>query len=451
MKTFLSSILRVASLLMLITVSACEYTAPVSKPVPAQPVSTPTPKRIELDPIPDGPRPASIKGAKLIPIHQFHEEEVSNDTWICIEGTVEHRDELFGAPRLLLLCPTCGTKVHCEGYQLDDYKLPKGSRVIVRGRVFHGNHLAESVPVSRDELTAALEKETLIPHNESPRLAYVAAPALRKPNVVVPLWNGDPPQFQADAPAEVIEPRGSIANVTRPAISVFLPEESVNTGMAIIVCPGGGYGKLDWKTHVIYAAEVFNRRGVTVIGLKYRTRPPFKGKNEEIQALTLLDAKRAVRLVRHRAREWKLKPDQIGIAGYSAGGNLAMNLAANFDAGDPNAADPIDRESSRPDFAIGLATWHWRQKTSPFQFAKNTPPVFLVHATNDGIKGGAPIELPREIAADLKQLGIPVQMAEFDVGAHGVGNLIPQRVKNGFPPAKWPDLFLDWYQKIETP
>src|SRR5437867_9905266 len=116
-----------------------------------------------------------------------------------------------------------------------------------------------------------------------------------------------------------------------------------------------------------------------------RLRPPHKLDNAGIQALTLLDAKRAVRLVRHRAAEWGIDPRKIGITGYSAGANLAMNLAANFDPGVRGNADPIERESSRPDFAVGCATWHWRQQESPFVFRKDTPPVFLVHATNDGI------------------------------------------------------------------
>lgn len=262
------------------------------------------------------------------------------------------------------------------------------------------------------------------------------------------LWDGTPPGFQKEATPETINDRGAISNVSRPAISVFLPSQGTGTGMAIIVCAGGGYGSLDWKTHVIYAADVFNPLGVAVIGLKYRTRPPFRGSNEQIQALTLLDAKRAVRLVRQHAKQWGLDSHQIGIAGYSAGGNLAMNLAASFDSGDPQATDPVERESSRPDFAIGLATWHWRQKTSPFTFRKDSPPVFLVHATNDGLKGGAPIEMPKEIQADLLKLGVPVKMAIFEEGAHGVGNLIPQRVKSGFPPAKWPELFLSWYQSL---
>lgn len=262
--------------------------------------------------------------------------------------------------------------------------------------------------------------------------------------VVIPLWPDKPPQFLENAPAEVTEDRGTIHNVTVPSISLFLPPAEKRTGMAIIVCAGGGYGGLDWKTHVIYAAGVFNPKGVAVIGLKYRLCPPHKVDNAGIQALTLLDAKRAMRLVRQRAAEWGVDPHQIGIAGYSAGGNLAMNLAANFDAGSPSASDPVERQSSRPDFAVGLATWHWRQKESPFTFGKDTPPVFLVHATNDGISGGAPIEMPKDIKEDLEKLGVPVKMAIFDQGAHGVGNLIPQRVKNGFPPAKWPELLLDW-------
>ena len=265
----------------------------------------------------------------------------------------------------------------------------------------------------------------------------------------VPLWPDKPPQFLADAPAEIQEERGTIRNVTVPSLAIFPADESKRTGMAIIVCAGGGYGGLDWKTHVEYAAQVFNPMGVTIIGLRYRLRPPHKVDNTGIQALTLLDAKRAVRLVRHRAAEWKIDPKQIGIAGYSAGANLSMNLAANFDSGNSASPDPVERERSRPDFAVGMATWHWRQKASPFVFKKDTPPVFLLHATNDGIEGGAPIELPRAIHADLQKLGVPVKLAIFDEGAHGVGNLIPQRVKNGFPPAKWPWLLLEWLKEIK--
>jgi acetyl esterase/lipase len=262
------------------------------------------------------------------------------------------------------------------------------------------------------------------------------------------LWAGDPPRFAANAPAETVGANAHIRFVSVPTITPYLPLPEERTGRAIIICAGGGYGALDWKTHVVYAAQVFNPKGVAVIGLKYRLRPPNGQKNEDIQAIALLDVKRAVRTVRQRAAEWGIDPRQIGVAGYSAGGNVAMNLAANFEAGDPSSADPIERQSSRPDFAVGLATWHWREKESPFRFPKDAPPVFLVHATNDGIGGGAPIEMPRAIKVNLEKLGVPVKMMEFDEGGHGVGNLIPQRVQHGFAPAKWPELLGQWLDEI---
>jgi len=294
--------------------------------------------------------------------------------------------------------------------------------------------LALAIPVSATELTPAEQrlKEMLGPDTPAP----------------LTLWPEKPPRFMEDAPPEEVTERASIRSITIPTISVYPADEARNTGLALIIAPGGGYGSMDWRTHVVYAAQVFNPMGVTVVGLKYRTRPPHVMPNEEVQALTLLDAKRAVRLVRHRAEEWGINPRAIGFAGYSAGGNLSMNLAANFDAGDPTAADPIEQQSSRPDFSVGLATWHWRQKESPFVFGENTPPVYLVHATNDGTPGGAPIEMPREIRADLEAMGSPVRMDEFDQGAHGVGNLIPQRVKHKFPPALWPQLMLEWLSEV---
>ena len=257
--------------------------------------------------------------------------------------------------------------------------------------------------------------------------------------VPIPLWTGQPPKFLTNAPPETVDEHARIKSVSVPTLSVYLPPADKRTGMAVIVCAGGGYGGLDWRTHVHFAAEVFLPKGVAVIGLKYRTRPPHLGDNASIQALTLLDAQRAVRMVRHRAAEWGIDPRKVGVAGYSAGANLAMNLTANFDAGDAKATDPVERQSCRPDFAVGLGTWHWRKPENPFKFSPNAPPVYLVHATTD-----KPVEIAQNIVADLKKLGVPARLDLFEEGGHGVGNLIPQRVKHGFPPAKWPELLLEW-------
>ena len=273
----------------------------------------------------------------------------------------------------------------------------------------------------------------------SPIFAVIAAAGFSASAEPIPLWPDKPPQFLADAPAETTDDHGRIRSVSIPAILLFPAAEAKRTGMAVVVCAGGGYGGHDWKTHVEYAAQVFNPMGVAVIGLKYRTRPPHKLDNAGIQALTLLDAKRAMRLVRNRAAEWGIDPKRIGVVGYSAGANLAMNLAANFDGGDPASPDPIERISSRPDFAVGLGTWHWRKPENPFVFKANSPPVYLVHATTD-----KPVKIATNIVADLKKLGVPARLDMFEQGGHGVGNLIPTRVQHGFPGAQWPRLLLDW-------
>jgi acetyl esterase/lipase len=262
----------------------------------------------------------------------------------------------------------------------------------------------------------------------------------------IPLWPGKPPQFAENSPPEEVTAEARIRMVSVPTIAVYLPPKDKQTGMAVVVCAGGGYGGHDWRTHVVYAAQVFNPRGVAVVGLKYRTRPPHSLDNAGIQRLTLLDAKRALRLVRHRAAEWRLSPDNIGIVGYSAGANLAMNLAANFDLGDATARDPIERLSSRPDFAVGLGMWHWRQAENPFLFQTDSPPVYLVHATTD-----KPVEIAENIVADLKKLGVPARLDLFEQGGHGVGNLIPTRVQHGFPPTQWPDRMLQWLESLSAP
>lgn len=265
------------------------------------------------------------------------------------------------------------------------------------------------------------------------------------PPVPIPLWDRQLFEGSARSLAEQVnKDSGIIENVSEPALSLYLPEQN-NTGVAVVVFPGGGYQVLDWKTHVVYAANVFNQMGMAVIGLKYRTRPPNRGSNEDIQAIALQDAKRALRMVRNRAREWRIDPDRIGVAGYSAGANLALNLASHFDAGEISSNDPIERESSRPDFVIGIATWHWQQKALPYSFNKDMPPVFLVHAIDDSV---APVELPRAIEKDLRKLNVPVRLEIFAEGGHGVGDLHPERLGNHDPAAHWPQHFQNWYQAL---
>jgi len=271
----------------------------------------------------------------------------------------------------------------------------------------------------------------------------------------LPLWPDQPPQLIPNAPPETRDSHDHIANVSRPTLIAYLPPKTASTGLALIVCPGGAYRLLDWTTHVVDTALYFNPRGIAVIGLKYRTSPPnpITKANREIP---LMDLKRAVRLVRSHAAEWNIDPNKIGVLGFSAGANLALTLAASFDEGDQQSTDPVEKISSRPDFVIGCSTWHWREKTSPFVFSKKTPPVFLIHATNDGLPDkngnivGAPIELPYAIQKQLEDLGVPVHLEIYNVGGHGVGHLTPQRVQQGFPSTKWPEILMKWLSGLDS-
>ena len=280
------------------------------------------------------------------------------------------------------------------------------------------------------------------------RLIEILGPDTPRP---LPLWPEGPPLAVADPPPEEVTPEGRIRIISHPTISVYLPPAEKANGRAILMFPGGGYGMMDWVTHVAGSASCLNPEGTAVIGLKYRTCNPYPV-DRNIQRIALLDAQRAVRLVRHHAAAWGIDPDRLGVAGYSAGANLAMLLAGNFDGGDPDAVDPVERENCRPAYIVGCSTWHWRETISPFHFRNDTPPVFLVHATNDGLPGpngkigGAPIQLAYEIRDQLRSLGIPVETVVFDEGGHGVGNLIPARYRNGFPGAQWPTLLVKWLE-----
>ncbi len=258
------------------------------------------------------------------------------------------------------------------------------------------------------------------------------------------LWPGEqPPGFVANNQEETISERGRIDNVKTPTITVFPPTDGVNTGLALIVCPGGSYTHLGWNTGVVDTARYFNQLGITVIGLKYRVRPLYKITPTD-RSLPLQDAKRAVQLVRSHAAEWGIDPHKIGVMGISAGSNLTMTLADEYDTGDAASADPIARFSNRPDFVVAGALWHWKQTESPFKFDADTPPAFLVHATNDPV---APVELAYAVRDQLKSVGVPVHLDLYDHGRHGVAQLTARRLQQKDPTTEWPEHLLAWLEK----
>src|SRR5262245_58135722 len=178
--------------------------------------------------------------------------------------------------------------------------------------------------------------------------------------LVVPVWPGAVPgDYGSIGPERVRTPSDAptkdatwITSVTKPTITVFRPAKEKNTGAAMIICPGGGYWNLAWDLEGEEVAAWLNSVGMTGIVLKYRV-PRRPGQPEPLPAPgPLLDAQRAVSLVRSRAEEWGIDPNRIGIVGFSAGGHLAVMTATYFDKRAYEPIDDIDKVSCRPNFAV---------------------------------------------------------------------------------------------------
>jgi acetyl esterase/lipase len=239
------------------------------------------------------------------------------------------------------------------------------------------------------------------------------------------LWPDGAPGAKGDRPKD------------KPTLTVFLPDESKAVGTAVVICPGGGYGGLATDHEGKEIGEWLNSFGVAGFMLEYRHRGRGYGHPAPLQ-----DAQRAIRTVRAGAEKWKLDPKKIGIMGFSAGGHLASTAGTHFDAGDANAADPIDRVSCRPDFMIlcyavialgGPYTHRGSQenllgKDASAELVKNlsnekqvtaeTPPTFLLQTDEDTV---VPAENSVQFYLALRRAKVPAEMHIYRAGRHGVG------------------------------
>lgn len=227
---------------------------------------------------------------------------------------------------------------------------------------------------------------------------------------------------------------GTVFNVSVPVITVHLPPPSRANGTALIVCPGGSYSKIGLFTTGMGTVGEFVPQGFAVIVLKYRTSPPMRG----YQA-ALADAKRAVRLVRHHAREWNIDPQRIGMIGGSAGGHLALNFATHSDAGDAGSADAIERQSCHANFLGLVAPWPAKQPVSAFPIVKSSPPMFIAAAADDQI---APASFAKEIAQGCKQVGVESRLWIIPEGGHPAFTLGSKGKGAG-----WGALFVKWLKE----
>lgn len=247
----------------------------------------------------------------------------------------------------------------------------------------------------------------------------------------------------------------------KPNITVWFPKADKKSDVAVIVCPGGGYGGLAMGHEGTEIAEWFNKMGVTAVILDYRHRGKGYGHPNP-----LLDAQRAIRLVRSKAKDWKIDPEKIGIMGFSAGGHLASTAGTHFDEGNKVANDPIEKCSSRPDFMIlcyGVLTFdktytHGGSKKNLLgneseneelvehycndkQVTAKTPPAFLFHTDEDT---GVPSENSVLFYLAMRKHKVPAEMHIFRPGRHGIG--LAKGMKGV---EKWPGLCEDWMHNMK--
>lgn len=257
----------------------------------------------------------------------------------------------------------------------------------------------------------------------------------------IPLWAIGAPGSKGDAPEDI------------PSVQLYQPPADKASGAAIVVCPGGGYGHL--ARHEGHDIAVWlNGIGVTAVVLKYRLGPKYQ------HPAMMQDALRAIRYTRSKASEWKIDPNRVGVMGFSAGGHLASTAATQFNVGDPNASDPVEKLSSRPDLSI--LCYPVVTMTDPFahkgsrrnllgenppaqlidlmssekQVTDQTPPTFLFHTGDDPV---VPVENSLMFALALRKKKVPYELHVYEHGRHGVGLASDDPALN-----TWPRLLENW-------
>jgi endo-1,4-beta-xylanase len=256
------------------------------------------------------------------------------------------------------------------------------------------------------------------------------------PPPAMELWPDGPPGSQGDPSPETVrltdQGEHIISNIHRPSLIPYLPEPAKATGAAVVVLPGGGHREL-WMDHEGYrVGQWLSEHGVAAFVLKYRlAKQP--GSTYTVAGTSLADVRRAIRLVRSRASAWNIAPDRIGVMGFSAGGELAVLAGTRFDPGIRGASDPIDSESSRPDFMALI----YPAIPGGLVLPSNTPPAFLLCGENDdpAIALGVP-----QLFLALKKAGVSAEVHILTGAGHGFG------IRENNPPAvaQWTRIFATW-------
>ena len=269
------------------------------------------------------------------------------------------------------------------------------------------------------------------------RAASSDAIHFREPEIA--LWpNGAPGSEGVTAKEEWLPSTDGIhriKNVHNPTITVFLPPKEKATGAAYIICPGGGHSHLTMDLEGADVAKTLNGMGIAGFVLKSRLAKT-DGFHYKVDVESLQDAQRAIRLVRSRAKEWNVDATRLGIMGFSAGGEIAALASTRFDSGKPDASEPMERLSSRPDFAVLAYPGIHSGELTP---TKGTPPTFITVADDDKLSMAS-----AEYYLELKKAGVPVELHIYARAGHGFGTRGRTEAFHQLPAYTWPARLQDW-------
>jgi endo-1,4-beta-xylanase len=252
----------------------------------------------------------------------------------------------------------------------------------------------------------------------------------------IPLWPAGAPGSEGKTAREAVTTSASgelsVSSIHNPTITPYVPSRDKATGTAILVIPGGGHRMLAITHEGYHVAEWLRDRGIAAFVLKHRLAREAES-TYKIEVESFADTARAMRLIRSRAREWNIDPGRVGAMGFSAGGELVSMLAIRSDRGDTSAANPIDRESSRPDFQALV----YPGRSGDIQPTKESPPVFLAASYTDrqDISEGL-----AEAYLRFKRAGVPAELHIYSTGGHGFG----LRASNKRPVGNWIVRFEEW-------
>ncbi|MBK7106252.1 MAG: alpha/beta hydrolase [Ignavibacteriae bacterium] len=286
-------------------------------------------------------------------------------------------------------------------------------------------------------------------------LIFFVITSLTQAQEIIDLYSGEIPNSKKSNIKEEFK-NGMFSKVTIPKLEIFLAEKDKNNGLAVIICPGGGYGVVVYEMEGIKTAKEFTKNGVNAFLLKYRL--PNDSIMIDKKNGTLQDALQAIKLVRENSEKWGIEKSKIGIMGFSAGGHLASTAATHFDM------QIIENNSNinlRPDFQIliypvismqeGLTHLGSRENllgknptkelidfySNELQVNENIPPAYVTHTGDDKV---VDVENSLEYYKALKTNNVPTEMHIYPKGNHGF--VLSQPVE------EWMEPILKWLKKL---